>query len=157
MLLAIYLNMKHLLQLILATSILLTSALAFAEDVIYEAGASNRYAAFNSNTGEQVGIVHLKANNQVTFFYGKDIRLNGSYQVFSRQEEDGDFLVDRITAQLVDNENTSIWVDRAEMEISLYGVTADNIKNPSGIRAEIKFRLDGSKRPQIIEALFRRL
>lgn len=149
--------MKHLLKLILATSILLTSALAFAEDVIFEAGASNRYAAFNSNTGEQVGIVHLKANNQVTFFYGKDIRLNGSYQVASHQNEDDEILIDRITAQLVDNENTSMWVNKADMEINLEGAKVQDIKNPSGFRAEIKFRLDGSKKPQIIEAVFRRL
>lgn len=149
--------MKHLLKLILAASILLTSALALAEEVIFEAGASNRYAAFNSNTGEQVGVVHLKANNQVTFHYGKDIRLNGSYQVTSHKNDDDETLIDRITAQLVDNENTSMWVDRADMEINLEGATAEDIKNPSGFRAEIKFRLDGSKRPQIIEAVFRRL
>lgn len=149
--------MKHLIKLIIASSILLTSALALAENIIFEAGASNRYAAFNSNTGEQVGVVHLKANNQVTFFYGKDIRLNGSYTVSSHQNDEDETLVDRITAQLVDNENTSIWVDRAEMEINLEGAKPEDIKNPAGFRAEIKFRLDGSKRPQIIEAIFRRL
>jgi hypothetical protein len=149
--------MKQLINLIIAASVLLTSALAMAENIIFEAGASNRYAAFNSNTGEQVGVVQLKANNQVTFFYGKDIRLNGTYHIYSRQQEDGDILVDRITAQLVDNENTSMWVERAEMEIDLQGATVEDIKNPSGFRAEIKFRLDGSRRPQIIEAVFRRL
>ena len=148
--------MKTTLIYILLAVFTLTAELASAENVIYDSRGQNRYAAIDPNTGEQKGIIQLKANNQVTFFYGTSIRLNGTYKVHGRISQ-GRPVVDTITAQLSDTENTSLLVNTVKLEISFKSVEAEKIKNSSGVSVNLKLWLNTATQPRVMSSLLRRL
>lgn len=148
--------MKNTLIFILLAVFTLVAQLASAETVLYSPSGSNRYAAIDPNTGEQTGVIQLKANNQVTFFYGNTVRMHGNYKVFGRNLQNR-AVVDTITAQLSDTENTSLLVNTVKLEISFNGVEADRIKNSSGVRVSLKMWLNTAREPRVMSSLLRRL
>lgn len=147
---------KNLAQLLILAVFTFAAQLVSAENIIYTAGEQNRYAAIDPETGEQKGIVQLKANNQVTFFYGSSIRLHGTYRISGRNAG-GRALVDRISAQLSDTENTSLLVNTVRLEIAFGGVEAARIKNSSGVNISLKLWLNTAKEPRVMNSVLRRL
>ena len=148
--------MKNTLIFILLAAFTLVAELASAENIIYDTRGQNRYAAIDPDTGEQKGIVELKANNQVTFFYGSTIRLHGNYKVFGRTQQTR-AIVDTITAQLLDSENTSILVNSVRLEIAFGGVESSRIRNSSGVRVSLKLWLNTAREPRVMNSILRRL
>lgn len=148
--------MKTTLIFILLAVFTLAAELASAENVIYDKRGQNRYAAIDATTGEQKGVIELKANNKVTFFYGSSVRLHGNYKLHGRVVQ-GRAVVDTITAQLADTENTSLLVSTVKLEIAFKGVEADRIKNSSGVMVGLKLWLNTSTQPRNMSSLLRRL
>lgn len=148
--------MKNTLIFILLAVFTLAAELVFAETVLYSPNSSNRYAAIDPSSGQQTGVIQLKANNQVTFFYGSTVRMHGTYKIFGRSLQNR-AVVDTITAQLSDTENTSLLVNTVKLEISFNGVEADRIKNSSGVQVSLKLWLNTSTQPRVMSSLLRRL
>jgi hypothetical protein len=148
--------MKNTLIFILLAVFTLAAELASAETVLFSPSGGNRYAAIDPNTGQQTGVIQLKANNQVTFFYGSSVRLHGNYKIYGRHVQNR-AVVDTITAQLSDTENTSLLVNAVRLEISFGGVEADRIKNSSGVRVNLKLWLNSATQPRVMSSLLRRL
>lgn len=148
--------MKNTLIFILLAVFTLVAELASAENVLYSPSSSNRYAAIDPATGQQTGVIQLKANNQVTFFYGSSVRMHGSYKLFGRVLQNRS-IVDTITAQLSDTENTSLLVNTVRLEISFNGVEASRIKNSSGVQVSLKLWLNTATQPRVMSSILRRL
>lgn len=148
--------MKSTLIFIFLAVFTLVAELASAETVLYSPSGSNRYAAIDPATGQQTGIIQLKANNQVTFFYGSSVRLHGNYKIFGRTVQTR-AVVDTITSQLTDTENTSLLVNTVKLEIAFNGVEAERIKNSSGVRVNLKIWINTSTQPRVMSSLLRRL
>jgi hypothetical protein len=130
--------------------------LASADTVLFDPSGGNRYAAIDPATGKQTGVIQLKANKQVTFFYGSTVRMHGNYKIFGRNLQNR-AVVDTITAQLSDTENTSLLVNTVRLEISFNGAEAERIKNSSGVQVNLKIWLNTASQPRVMSSLLRRL
>ena len=101
---------------------------AKAAESLFRFHENNDYVAINPKTNTVFGTIRLTSPNTMVFFYGADgkIWLNGQFQL----DEEGDR---RLTAALIDNDNTTIWVDSAQLQIDLSQINLEQVRSPIGV------------------------
>lgn len=148
--------MKQALFTLLFALFSLGANLALAENIIYNPLDNNRYAVLDPETQEQIGVIQLKARNNVTFYYGKSVRLNGKYRVQATRD-DNDVYVDEIIASLLDNEDTSMLIASAQLQIDFNHTDVDQLKNSTNVPVSIKIWVNGSENPRLMQVIIRNI